>query len=297
MAASKLLNLDCYAEIKSITTVGTLAKIRFVLTAVKRREENIPLKIKILDEQNGNISDYNNVFYWLNFFNTNNYELKSTNEDINFYKEIVVNIDITKENASIFSNNRWFRKIKILIYNADQVVYTSQSLSLFSSEIFIPTISDVQIKCFNTDEDNSLEEIEVNFFYDYGPDKNVTVSSSYFDYKLKLIDVYSGKIISEKTIADNNIDDASQKYGTIKYVFNTYKLTAPIKARVDIVSKNGLLLKTYAESLNLIKPKSIVFVKHNGLVKQVFGIYTNALVGEEKNIDTLYGNLEGVVVK
>lgn len=297
MAVSKLTNLDCYAEIKRVSVSGIYAKVNLVLTALKKTEVALPLKIKIKSVESEETQDYDDIFYWLNFYEAESYEVRSKNVDIGFYKSIDLKIDITNNNSASFKNNRWLRKIKVLIYNNEEVTYTSETLTLISGEIYLPTVTNIVANYFNTDEDSAIEELYVKFSYDFGKNKDVELSKTFFDYKIKVIDSFSGKIIHEKLIDENDGDDLDPGFGFVEYRFSSYKLSAPLLIKVELVSKLGVILRQYSEYLILYKPKSKIFTKINGKIREMIGLYTSAVNGESIDVDTFYENLPGVDVK
>jgi hypothetical protein len=270
------------------------------------QENNVTfgLKFFLLDEETEKEELINNNTYWVERFQPS-FETNGNvenNIDINLFKELYFKIDITDKNRSNFLVNRWLRNIRILIkaetiignsnVQTNEVVFKSEKLSLVSGLVIVPDIKQISIKSINSDLDVNIEELMVSIYYDYGIENDFNYNNENIQYFFRLINPKTLRVIkeSQKILTENGLFDEDLKLGVLKYTFTSLKIRTPIIVNISIRDLKGNVIKAYNKFYIPSVPKNKVYVKFNGVVKEVDVIFTNYKEDTTVNIDKLYVN-------
>lgn len=304
MAAQKVKGLSTYCEIKDVSITQQEAIIKILMFSNQENNVTFGLKFFLLDEETEREELINNNTYWVERFQPS-FETNGNvenNIDINLFKELYFKIDITDKNRSNFLVNRWLRNIRILIkaetiignsnVQTNEVVFKSEKLSLVSSLVIVPDIKQISIKSINTDLDVNIEELMVSIYYDYGIENDFNYNNENIQYFFRLINPKTLRVIkeSQKILTENGLFDQDLKLGVLKYTFTSLKIRTPIIVNISIRDLKGNVIKAYNKFYIPSVPKNKVYVKFNGVIKEVDVIFTNYKEDTTVNIDKLYVN-------
>jgi hypothetical protein len=312
MPAQKLKGISTYCEIKEVSITQQEAIVRVVLFSNQENNETFGLRFYLVDQDTQTQELINTNTYWVEKFQTSfesNTNIQN-NIDINLFKELFFKIDITNKNRSNFLVNRWVRNVRIIIKldtritvdingnitetNPNEVVYTSEKLSLVSGLVIVPDIKQISIKSINNDLDLDVdvEEIVVSIYYDYGIENDFNYNNQNIQYFFRLINPKTLRVIngSQRILTENGTFDQDSKLGVLKYTFTSLKLRTPIIVSISIRDLKGNIIKAYSKFYIPSVPKNKVYVKFNGVVKEVDVIFTNYKEDTTVNIDKLYVN-------
>ena len=304
MAAQKVKGLSTYCEIKDVSITQQEAIIKILMFSNQENNVTFGLKFFLLDEETEREELINNNTYWVERFQPS-FETNGNvenNIDINLFKELYFKIDITDKNRSNFLVNRWWRNIRILIkaetiignsnVQTNEVVFKSEKLSLVSSLVIVPDIKQISIKSINTDLDVNIEELMVSIYYDYGIENDFNYNNENIQYFFRLINPKTLRVIkeSQKILTENGSFDQDLKLGVLKYTFTSLKIRTPIIVNISIRDLKGNVIKAYNKFYIPSVPKNKVYVKFNGVIKEVDVIFTNYKEDTTVNIDKLYVN-------
>jgi hypothetical protein len=301
MAVSKFKNLNIYGELTSVRVIENKAFISFVFVATERV---VPSKtFRIFVEENKQLSPANNLTYWVNKKNILYGEQQNSSEEVNVnsrYEEIL-EFDISQSGYALLVDNRWKRIIRIVVLDSttDEQVWISETLNLISEEIKIPEIEYISLKTFSTDlgDDDSIEEVKCRIGLVYLGSKNINFINESIRYEIKLVDTFSKKQIGFILLKQNESEDLNESTSVLEYIFSDLKLTAPVTFVLNIVTQSGTSLYKKKKTFIPIKPKNKLFVKENGLVKEVVAIYANTVTGENAvNNESFYYNEKGLYI-
>jgi len=256
-------NADC--KISNIKISGNKAYISLIISSML---ETIPTRmlgayIQDYDSKGKTtLARINNVNYWID--RTNNYDNDSLNVDINFYKEIVLEVDITNYNTANIKENRWVRYCSIQLIDLTTsvlaVVWASSKLTLVSKEIEKPKIQ--------------------NFFTVTSKDYTSTVYFK-FNYATQEDFHYSNdNLIVELNVRSNNTNQilesailpiANETPIAFKHTLLT-QYTDYILLELILRTTNGDAVSRYTK-LYLPQPSNLkLFTRYNGVVYLIKGL-------------------------
>lgn len=304
MPAQKLKGLSTYCEIKDVSITQQDATIKVLLFSNQENNVIFGLQFYILDEDKQKEELINTNTYWVEkfqpSFESNNIQ---NNIDINLFKELLFKVDITDKNRASFQVDRWIRNVRILIkaeaiigtstVNTGDIVYRSESISLVSGIVIVPDLKQISIKSINTDGNLSdVEELLVSIYYNYGIENDFNYNNKNIQYFFRLINPKTFKVItgSQKILTENGTFDQDSKLGVLKYTFTSLKLRTPIIVSISIRDLKGNIIKSYNKLYIPSVPKNKVYVKFNGVVKEVEVMFSNFTETSNYNIDRLYLN-------
>jgi hypothetical protein len=304
MPAQKLKGLSTYCEIKDVSITQQDATIKVLLFSNQENNVIFGLQFYILDEDKQTEELINTNTYWVEkfqpSFESNNIQ---NNIDINLFKELLFKVDITDKNRASFQVDRWIRNVRILIkaeaiigtstVNTGDIVYRSESISLVSGIVIVPDLKQISIKSINTDGNLSdVEELLVSIYYNYGIENDFNYNNKNIQYFFRLINPKTFKVItgSQKILTENGTFDQDSKLGVLKYTFTSLKLRTPIIVSISIRDLKGNIIKSYNKLYIPSVPKNKVYVKFNGVVKEVEVMFSNFTETSNYNIDRLYLN-------
>jgi hypothetical protein len=328
MAAQKVKGLSTYCEIKDVSITQQEAIIKILMFSNQENNVTFGLKFFLLDEETKREELINNNTYWVERFQPS-FETNGNvenNIDINLFKELYFKIDITDKNRSIFLTDRWIRNVRLIIKastiiiaeelkptNCDsysdcifqvtkvvkkeenepsETLYTSELLNLVSGLVVVPDIKQISIKSINSDLDVNIEELVVSIYYDYGIENDFNYNNENIQYFFRLINPKTLRVIkeSQKILTENGLFDQDLKLGVLKYTFTSLKIRTPIIVNISIRDLKGNVIKAYNKFYIPSVPKNKVYVKFNGVIKEVDVIFTNYKEDTIVNIDKLYVN-------
>jgi hypothetical protein len=305
MPAQKLKGLSTYCEIKDISITQQEGTIKVLLFSNQENNVTFGLKFYLLDEDKGTEELINTNTYWVekfqpSFDSTSNIQ---NNIDINLFKELLFKVDITNKNRSSFQVDRWIRNVRIVIrvdaiigqstVNVGDLIYRSEQISLVSGLVIVPDLKQISIKSINTDGNLSdVEELLVSIYYNYGIENDFNYNNKNIQYFFRLINPKTFKVItgSQKILTENGTFDQDSKLGVLKYTFTSLKLRTPIIVSISIRDLKGNIIKGYNKLYIPSVPKNKVYVKFNGVVKEVEVMFSNFTETSNYNIDRLYLN-------
>jgi hypothetical protein len=305
MPAQKLKGLSTYCEIKDVSITQQDATIKVLLFSNQENNVIFGLQFYILDEDKQTEELINTNTYWVekfqpSFESNNNIQ---NNIDINLFKELLFKVDITDKNRGSFQVDRWIRNVRILIkaeviigtstVNTGDIVYRSENISLVSGIVIVPDLKQISIKSINTDGNLSdVEELLVSIYYNYGIENDFNYNNKNIQYFFRLINPKTFKVItgSQKILTENGTFDQDSKLGVLKYTFTSLKLRTPIIVSISIRDLKGNIIKAYNKLYIPSVPKNKVYVKFNGVIKEVEVMFSNFTETSNYNIDRLYLN-------
>jgi hypothetical protein len=306
MPAQKLKGLSTYCEIKDISITQQEGTIKVLLFSNQENNVTFGLKFYLLDEDKGTEELINTNTYWVekfqpSFDSTNNIQ---NNIDINLFKELLFKVDITNKNRSSFQVDRWIRNVRIVIrvdsivgqstVNIGDLIYRSEQISLVSGLVIVPDLKQISIKSINNDVnlDANVEELLVSIYYNYGIENDFNYNNKNIQYFFRLINPKTFRVIkgSQKILTENGTFDQDSKLGVLKYTFTSLKLRTPIIVSISIRDLKGNVIKAYNKLYIPSIPKNKVYVKFNGMIKEVEVMFSNFTETSNYNIDRLYLN-------
>jgi len=313
MNYTNVISTKLYIGINNIVTVKNLAKVELFLFSNEITIEQSFIRFFLYDydnKQEYRLDDYN---YWIDNFVgvTNNSSNK--NISINFYKKVSFNIDISNNNQANFDINRWFRKVRIFarLYKRNQenqyVIeiangnWTSDTLTLISQEVFIPSIKQIEVNSANSDEDENLEELNVKIKYDYGQENDFNYTNDNLYYNIRLLSTVNKKpfINGEITLKENGSKDLDPSVGVVEYTFLNLELSEYIIINVRLINPKGVVLKTLSKVFRPFVPKNRTYTRFNGKLVEIKNIYVNDINEpvEGNGEINIYKNNTGLNVK
>ena len=267
---------NTYADCKIVKTrvTGSTAYVTLLIYSSKAANNQRKFRFYITDTTTNLVSDINDInptllsnnTYWID--RASNYENESTNIDINLYREIILEIDITKQNQGEIRDNRWVRECQLLLMdvteNNHSIAWVSSVLTLISTEITLPKIKNLS---FITDMNWNLS-VEFDYVYESQADFNYQNKNIYIEIAVKS---NSNRRVQESIkVNESNIKDGHVKVRFDK-PFNDYILVnLSIKNNKDVCMMS--IEKLYKPHRRLEN----TYIKLNGEVVKVNYIYFKA---------------------
>lgn len=225
-----------YCTVKAIKISGTTAFITLLIMSNTPQSKHCAFSFWIKDLETNQYTRADNNYYWVD--RCNNYNNNVRNIDINMYKEVMLQIDITNANEASMQLNHWVRHLKLTIKNANENVlgkdlWESEELELVSKEIILPSISDLKINKVDT-------TTVVSYTQTYESQEDFNYINNNLTTKLLVTSVYTGEILEEYPITTYNIIDQ------VEVMLASTNYTEPINISLHIQNKKGenLLVKT-----------------------------------------------------
>ena len=247
-----------YCKIKDIKISGLKAYITLVIysvvpqtTADKQGNIHRVFSFYIRDLKTSKTTLLSSNNYWID--RLNNYDSDSNNIDINMYKEIILEVDITNNNNSEMIGTQWIRYCNILLIdhtvNPNTEAWISENLTLISKEISIPSISNLIIKAAKNNKIN----IAFNYIYSMQEDFNYTNANLITTIQIRhpVLNTVLEEIVLPHTIGNKPAEfiDTSNKAGSISCTTeNTY--TEPITICIYLKNLQGAIIKTFTKTIN-----------------------------------------------
>lgn len=217
--------------------------------------------------------------YWID--RLNNYDSDSNNIDINMYKEIILEIDITNNNTSEMIGTQWIRCCKLLLKDLttpDKTeAWESEELTLISKEISLPELSNLVTK---VSKDHKIS-ISFNYTYNIQEDFNYTNTNliTVIQIRNTTINTVLEEIVLPHTTGDKaaSFIDSYNKVGAISCnTENSY--TEPVTIQIYLKNLHGYVLKTYTITINPSIITTPISLLSNG-VTHINSLYIKTATG------------------
>lgn len=136
---------NSYCKVLSTTISGFRAVVRVLITSTSAQEEPCAFHFYMKDSKTQEVISISNNNFWID--RCNNYNNDRNNVDINRYKEIGLDIDISNKNKADMKDCKWYRKFKLLLVNTktQEVAWESEELEVTSKEIILPSLTNFKL--------------------------------------------------------------------------------------------------------------------------------------------------------
>lgn len=271
-------NANCKIISRSISE--TTATITLLIFATNSTIPAKPFYIYVQDDGSLNKERVDNNTYWVDRVNV--YNNDTNNVDTNKYKEIIIKIDITKNNTSNIIENKWVRNCYIYLIDAEnprsKIAWSSERLTLISDEFEVPGVSGISFDTVDIESDengNKKAHVKVSFDLDYKTEKDFNYNNKNILATVEVKSVSSGTLIEKKTI--NTSTDLSNSITTDK----KYLFDEPILIEIYITNRVGTILRSEKKIYRPFERKSTTFIKTKNGVKKVVAFYVQTATQEE----------------
>lgn len=301
--------------IKDVKVSKSTAYITLIVTSSELNNPSIPFQIGIRDYNLDNLSNsrqlvlldslrksdlgyhycisndatiiskdtmVSNTIYWLDTIH--NYSDDSYNININMYREIILEVDITNNNKSSIIDNKFVRQIHIYFKNVEtgKIIWNSETIVLISSLIELPSIKNLSIK---TDKNYN---ISCSFKYNYEHDSDYNYNNKHLFTTINVISPQNNTLLESLLIEDEDYKTSTVKFTLTKQYTETIIIKIILKNYygsdkiVDywINSEEykeklvgGTAMKTYKYYYTPRVQYSNMFIKVNNTINRVTNIY------------------------
>lgn len=266
-----------YCTVTDIDVTGLTAKLSLLMYSsspqvTKDKNNNVSRAFcfYLKDLDTGELTKLSNNTYWVD--RSNRYLDTSNNIDINMYKKIILNIDISNRNTSNMLNNRWIRRCDLLLYDAlngsfttiidgkETDIWVYPKLTLISDEIVLPKLSSLKV---SKSKENKLT-LSIDSTYDSQEDFN------YINNNLKVYftvrSIYTNLVLENKEYISSEIQRDITTTWSITFD-RTYD--EPILLEVRVTNLKGDTLLYENKYINPEHTLSNMYIKTNSGVKSV----------------------------
>jgi|LSQX01.1.fsa_nt_gb hypothetical protein len=271
------------ASCKVVSTKVSKAKayIKLIISSTKPAEEHKYYRFYIQEDSKLSLVSNNN--YWID--RNTNYNNAGNNIDINMYRELLIEVDITAGNGGKMVNNRWVRECQLVLVDEDfdkTPVWYSETLYLVSDEIELPDIQELNI--YNTD---NFTKLHVELLYKYKSQADFNYNNENLYTKIVLRSNATGKILDEAIIYEEDSFN-SRIYHVFEGTFDGY-----IDVQIRLYNNAGQIVKQFTKLYKAYLRRFKTYVKNNGKAKQVNSIFVGrpdsvALYGIETKLSPVY---------
>lgn len=238
-----------YCKIKDIKVSGLKAYVTLIIySSIPQTSSDIYGNVNrvfsfyLRDKDSTELYKLSNNNYWID--RTHNYDNDSSNVDINMYKQIILEIDITNTNTSDIVGNKWVRYCNIVMVDhttAQEEAWVSEDLTLISKEIKLPTLSNLHIAT----DSNDILGVSFKYIYESQEDFNYTNSNLVTFIEIKSI--YSNEILESHEIP--HYYEYSSQSLTIEFnSLDTY--TDPVIVSIYLKNLRGDILQSHSQFFN-----------------------------------------------
>lgn len=246
----KIKNTDgSYCKIKDIKVTGLKAYVTLIVySSIPQVSEDIlgnvhrVFSFYLRDKNSTELYKISHNNYWID--RNNNYNTDTTNIDINMYKEIILEVDITNNNQSDMLDNKWIRKCNIVMIDHtinSEEAWVSEDLELISKEIELPKFTGLKI---STGTDNILS-VEFKLLYESQEDFN------YINKNL-ITEVSILSTLSNETIESLDFENSTENFiSEQKVCFSSLnEYTQPVVVQIKMKNLRGDILSIHKEFFN-----------------------------------------------
>lgn len=267
----KNTNADC--KIRDIKISGSTAYVTIIFSSSKATPEPRVFNFYIQDSKTREQVLLSNTNYWIDRYN--NYDNRALNVDINMYKQIVLQIDITNNNKSDMINNKWVRNCYLVLVDVTDKrpinAWYSEELDLISKELSVPNIENLLL--------HSTSKYKLNISWDFKYE-------SQEDFNYNNTNIYSEIIIKSPythTPLETIIMSSDTKSNTKKITcLNVYK--EPILIEILLKNLRGDILKRKEVFYKPVPRTTNTYIKTSQGIKKVSTFF----IKKEEN-ENLYG--------
>lgn len=249
-------------KIKSIVVTDSTATIQCIIysSSPARKHQAFKFYLRDKDKSLTNISE--NI-YWIDRLNS--YSNDILNVNVNQYLEVLLKVDISKQNKGDIIDGRWVRECNLVLKNindiSDSLAWVSEDLTLVSKKIEIPSIKDLDIF---SDKDYNLF---VNFKYHYTSQQDFNYNNKNLYTTIRILSVHTANVLETLDIEDENSYVSNVK----AKLTNTYNTT--IKVQVQLKSVKGDVLLMKERLYTPIVRETSSYIKTPKGVKKVLAYY------------------------
>jgi len=271
------------ASCKLVSTKVSKAKayIKLIISSTKPAEEQKYYRFYIQEDSQLSLISNNN--YWID--RNTNYNNDGNNIDINMYRELLIEVDITAGNGGKMVGNRWVRECQLVLVDEDfdkTPVWYSETLYLVSDEIELPDIQELNI--YNTD---NFTKLHVELLYKYKSQADFNYNNENLYTKIVLRSNATGKILDEAIIYEEDSFN-SRIYYVFEGTFDAY-----VDVQIQIYNNAGQIVKQFTKLYKAYLRRFKTYVRNNGKAKQVNSIFVGrpdsvALYGIETRLSPIY---------
>lgn len=259
-------NTDC--KITDISVVGSTATLTCLFFASDKTEQPVGLKFLLADVGSDELYQLDNVVYWVDNINENDADVFKRNVNIEGYKELKLNIDITKNNEASMQQDRWYRKCYIILTDItdsyNKPLWSSDVLDLVSESIELPQIKNISIynKPIYVQSLNDFENrLFINFKYLYTSEVDINYNNKNIKTYVVIKSISTGNII--ETIESMTVENMKIE-SSIGYNYNE-----PILLEIYITNLKKEVLKQMSFIYKPFVKRSYGYIKTNKGVQKI----------------------------
>ncbi len=270
---------DC--RIKNISISESTATITLLVFAAKNTLVPKPFYVCLRDENGTEKIRLDSKTYWID--KMNGYNSDSNNVNINKYKEIMVDIDITNGGEGTVSGNHWVRSCYIVLTDAvngneKPPLWSSSKLSLVSEEFEVPKIKDVILSTSFPESDplydgEILAYINAKVIIAYSKTKKISYSNKNIHAVLTI------RSIATKKILETGTYELSDQQENIFKTKNKYQYHEPVIVEIELKNTFNEMFYNVQKIYRPHTKWTSSYIKTNHGVKKVKAFYVNLEVG------------------
>jgi len=249
-------------KIKSITVSDSTANITCILYSVSPAKQHKAFRFYLRDKDK-TLSIISENIYWID--RINNYNNDILNVDVNQYLEVLIQVDISRQNKADVINNKWVRECNLVLRNIDDhsnnFAWISEDLTLISKEFEIPTIKDLDIY---TDKDYNLH---INFQYKYKSQQDFNYNNKNLFTTIKVLSIYTNNVLETLDIEEEEAMTSKVKTTLLG------KYETPIKLQIQLKNNRGDILSMLERLYTPVIRSTSTFIKTENGTKRVLAFY------------------------
>ncbi len=263
----KIKNTDgAYCKIKDIKISGLKAYVTLVIyssvpqtSADSLGNTHRVFSFYLRDKGSTKLYSLSKNNYWVD--RNHNYSMDLSNIDINMYKEIILEIDISNYGQGDMLNTKWVRHCNIIILNSldsSEELWSSEELTLISKEIVLPDITNIHTQ-------NDQGYITVSFNCSYKTQEDFNYNNSNIKYKIKILEPNTNFIYEEQELLLTKSDFINLHPVIVSVSEKTY--FSPIVVCIEILNIKEEVLKYFKTFMNPIIAQPKISVVSNTPLK------------------------------
>ena len=278
----KNTNADC--KILDTKIAGSTAYVTLVIASSKPTPIPRAFNFYIYDINTGTSTLLSETRYWIDSYGNYNDNIREV--DINLYKKITLQIDITNSNNSSMVDNKWYRECYLILVDVTSSpninAWYSPTLELVSKEIILPEIKELIL---NTD---ALYGLTISWKYHYESQEDFNYNNKNIYTSIVIKSPYTNNILEQIDVMS---EDYSSQY--IKQTcLNTY--TTPIIVSVLLKNLKGDILKRKDIFYKPVIRQTNTYIKTATGIKKVEAFYVKD--SKEVTVPKVNFNLANVQV-
>ena len=273
-------NTEC--KILNVEVQDSIAIVTLLFFASKPTSPSQAFQIYLQDREDSlqDMKLLSQETYWVD--NVSNFSNDLTNININKYKEIKLEIDITNNNSSNISNNRWFRECYIHIVNTRSTSripsWSSELLSLVSKDFSTPNIKSFYFYSNKSNIDEDCYTIHLTSELSYKEDEDYNFNNKNFYYIVNI------KSATTEYLIERIEQDTESMPQIIDVETNeVYKINQPVIIELVIKNKLGQTVLKYSKTFVPNKKISNTYIKTNSGIKKVLGFFIKRGIEEDES--------------